>query len=291
MKNISVLLFLCLPPLYSQTNINGARNFDGAIDAGLSPGFRVPTGFGVPSSANCNSAKAIGSSTNSTPIVVTSASHGFVSGDIVTVYGHTTNTAGNGTWMVGATATNTLALCGYWDGSTCQSPAIGSGVGGATGFISKQVGRVYLRNDAPSAGASLYACTDIAGGSPGWSLVHNGLHGFGAGFSGASVVNGQVAYGVNASACTIKATNILTDATALTLKVWRLATSASGLLPTAAGVINTNGISWATGSPTRSITVSDFTSTAIAANDEFAIVLSGITGTPTFASILVECDQ
>lgn len=69
------------------------------------------------------SEKAIQSSTNASPIVVTSASHGLVTGDTVEIAGHTTNTFANGMWEVTYLTDNTYSL----DGST------GNGVGGATG--------------------------------------------------------------------------------------------------------------------------------------------------------------
>lgn len=74
--------------------------------------------------------KAIGSSTNATPIVVTSTSHGFSDGDLVFIDGHTTNTAANGFWLIGSVAANTFALT---DPVTAAN-SVGNGVGGATGY-------------------------------------------------------------------------------------------------------------------------------------------------------------
>lgn len=67
--------------------------------------------------------KAITSSTNASPIQVTITSHGFATGDVVQITGHTVNTAANGVWIVTNTGANTFTL----DGST------GNGVGGASG--------------------------------------------------------------------------------------------------------------------------------------------------------------
>lgn len=73
--------------------------------------------------------KAISSSTNATPIVVTATSHGFSNNDLVFIDGHTTNTAANGFWKIANVAANTFEL---------QTPggvnAVGNGVGGATGY-------------------------------------------------------------------------------------------------------------------------------------------------------------
>lgn len=73
--------------------------------------------------------KQIGSSTNATPIVVTSTSHGFANGDLVVITGHTTNTAANGVWAVAGQAANTFQLTDPITGGN----SVGNGVGGATG--------------------------------------------------------------------------------------------------------------------------------------------------------------
>lgn len=74
--------------------------------------------------------KAISSSTNATPIVVTATSHGFTNGDLVFIDGHTTNTAANGLWAISGVATNTFNLTDYISGAN----STGNGVGGATGY-------------------------------------------------------------------------------------------------------------------------------------------------------------
>jgi hypothetical protein len=72
--------------------------------------------------------KLIASSTNATPIVVTATAHGFSNGDIVSITGHTTNTAANGIWKIANVAANTFELQRP-DGTN----STGNGVGGATG--------------------------------------------------------------------------------------------------------------------------------------------------------------
>jgi hypothetical protein len=54
--------------------------------------------------------KAITAASNASPIVVTSASHGFANGDIVVIRGVAGNTSANGTWQVANQATNTFEL-------------------------------------------------------------------------------------------------------------------------------------------------------------------------------------
>ena len=86
------------------------------------------TGGGRPASV------AIQSSTNATPIVVTTSSaHGLVTGDYVIVAGHGTNTNANGVWLVGTTASSTQFQILQIDGTNTT----GNGVGGATGTATK----------------------------------------------------------------------------------------------------------------------------------------------------------
>lgn len=72
------------------------------------------------------STTAITSSTNATPIVVTTtAAHGLAVGDNVVVAGHTVNTNAVGTWRISAATSTTLTLQG----------SVGNGGGGATGTV------------------------------------------------------------------------------------------------------------------------------------------------------------
>ena len=72
-------------------------------------------------------ARTITSTTDATPIVVTLATHGYSTGDVVTIMAHTTNTNANGTWVVTKVNANSFSL----DGST----ATGGGAGGAAGTL------------------------------------------------------------------------------------------------------------------------------------------------------------
>ena len=86
------------------------------------------TGGGRPAAIN------ISSSTNATPIVITTvAAHGLVPGDYVTVASHTSNTNANGVWEVGTTPTATSFQILKMDGSNTT----GNGTGDASGFINK----------------------------------------------------------------------------------------------------------------------------------------------------------
>ena len=84
--------------------------------------------FGQTAALGSGSVAAV-SSTNATPIVLTSAAHGITSGtlEVVTVAGHLVNTNANGTWLAYASSTTQLTLIG----------SSGNGVGGATGTVSR----------------------------------------------------------------------------------------------------------------------------------------------------------
>jgi len=100
--------------------------------------------------------KAIASSTNATPIVVTATAHGFANGDLVFIDGHATNTAANGFWKIANQAANTFELTNPVSGAN----AVGNGVGGATG---------YCVNYGPSAAGDNWDDFDgcLVGGAPG----------------------------------------------------------------------------------------------------------------------------
>ena len=80
------------------------------------------------------SSTVIASSTNASPIVITTAAaHGLVTGDYVSVTGHTTNTNANGVWRVGTTPTSTSFQILQADGTNTT----GNGAGGSTGTLIK----------------------------------------------------------------------------------------------------------------------------------------------------------
>ena len=64
-------------------------------------------------------------STNTTPIVCTKASHGLIDGDIIKISGHATNTNANSVWIVANVTEDTFELEG----------SIGNGVGSSSGSV------------------------------------------------------------------------------------------------------------------------------------------------------------
>lgn len=59
-----------------------------------------------------------------------------------------------------------------------------------------------------------------------------------------------------------------------TVKFWKIATGTA--TPTSTNSINTSGVAISTGTAIHSTTLSDFTTTAVAANDIFAVQLSAV---------------
>lgn len=73
---------------------------------------------------------AVTSSTDATPIVVTATSHGFSTGDLVMISGHTTNIAANGIFKITKLTANTFSLQNYNTGADVAGSGSGSGSSG-----------------------------------------------------------------------------------------------------------------------------------------------------------------
>lgn len=74
--------------------------------------------------------KTITSSTDATPIVVTCTSHGFSTGDLVLIYGHTTNVAANGIFKVTRVDANSFSLQNRYTGANIAGSGAGAGADG-----------------------------------------------------------------------------------------------------------------------------------------------------------------
>lgn len=74
--------------------------------------------------------KAATSSTDASPAVVTSANHGFSTGDKVVIYGHATNSTVNGLREVVALTANTFSLKDAYTGAAVNGAGGGAGSGG-----------------------------------------------------------------------------------------------------------------------------------------------------------------
>jgi len=73
---------------------------------------------------------AITSSTDATPIVVTATAHGFTTGTLVLIYGHTTNLAANGIFKVTRLTADTFSLQDRYSGLDVAGTGAGAGASG-----------------------------------------------------------------------------------------------------------------------------------------------------------------
>lgn len=122
-------------------------------------------------------------------------------------------------------------------------------------------------------------------GSTGTLTVLNGttltnpIHQYGASFgtpSGVALTTGMVQYFDMPQACTIIGYIVEADAGTATVKFWKIADGTA--LPTVTNVINTSGVALASGTRNKSFTVTDFTSTAVAAYDSGAVTITAVSG-------------
>lgn len=87
--------------------------------------------------------------------------------------------------------------------------------------------------------------------------------------------------------CAIRSWAIVVDAGTATVKFWRKATGTA--IPTSSDSINTSGVAISTGTAVRSTTLSDFTSTAIAAGDIVAANISTV-ATAKYLNVTLGCN-
>ncbi len=106
--------------------------------------------------------------------------------------------------------------------------------------------------------------------------------------SGSALSTGVLCYVVSPVACTINAWDLLVDAGTATVASWKVATGTA--IPTVSNTISTSGVAISTGTAVHSATVTDFTSTAIAANDIIAFNLTAV-ATAKYIYFAVQCTR
>jgi hypothetical protein len=113
---------------------------------------------------------------------------------------------------------------------------------------------------------------------------------FGVSFDGGGVPlpAGVTRYVTVPFACAIAASNLLVDTGTATVKIWKTGTGNS--LPSADDSISINGISIFSGTSLHTDGTSDFTSTAVAANDVFGFNLAAA-DSATYVNFVLECAQ
>ena len=104
---------------------------------------------------------AVTSSTDATPIVVTATSHGFTNGQRVLIFGHTTNIAANGIYVVSAVTTNTFSLTDEITGVNIAGSGGGAGAAGIAVLAPAIVEVSSFRNLVIQVGTSGSATTTL----------------------------------------------------------------------------------------------------------------------------------
>lgn len=108
---------------------------------------------------------AVTSSTDATPIVVTATAHGLVTGDLVQIFGHSTNIAANGIFKVTKITNDTYSLQNYVTGDNI----VGTGGGAGSGGVMIKAPKILLVNSFRNvilsfiSSGSLNATVKIAG--------------------------------------------------------------------------------------------------------------------------------
>lgn len=124
---------------------------------------------------------AVTSSTDATPIVVTATTHGFATGDIVLIYGHTTNVAANGIYKVTRLTADTFSLQNLNTGASIAGSGAGAGSGGLCMIAPKIPFIGDFRNAILQVGTTGTATTTIkVAGTLGNPASESGVPNFGA---------------------------------------------------------------------------------------------------------------
>lgn len=89
---------------------------------------------------------AVTSSTDATPIVVTATAHGFSTGDLVMINGHTTNVAANGIFKVTKVDANSFSLQDRYSGDDVAGSGAGAGSSGVVVIAPKILSTQDFRN-------------------------------------------------------------------------------------------------------------------------------------------------
>jgi PAS domain S-box-containing protein len=132
----------------------------------------------------------------------------------------------------------------------------------------------------------------IASGT--WSVVSTGnvraiAFAIGDPANGSALTNSSVSGAVTIPfACTISAYNLAIDAGTITVKFWKIATGTA--IPTVSNVINTSGVSIASGTAIHSTTVSDFTTTTVSQNDIMIMAVTSVATAKVVTGVL-QCSQ
>lgn len=101
------------------------------------------------------------SSTDATPIVVTATAHGFQTGQRVMIYGHTTNVAANGIFVITRLTANTFSLQDELSGASIVGSGAGAGSSGIALLAPPHVRVTDFRNIILQFGTTGTATTTV----------------------------------------------------------------------------------------------------------------------------------
>jgi hypothetical protein len=130
----------------------------------------------------------------------------------------------------------------------------------------------FTFNVAPPTGSKVLAYYLIA--STTTSIPNTQPHGFTT--SGTVATGKTKGFYTHPVAATLVGWNLAVDAGTATVTIWKIA--AGTAVPTVANSISTSGVSISTGTAVQSTTMTDFTTTAVTANDIFAYNISAVSG-------------
>jgi len=237
----------------------------------------------------------ISSSTNATPIVVTTATHNLSNGDLVSIKDHATNTCANGIFKVAGVTGTTFQLTNPVDGTN----VVGNGVGGATGVVTvlggvSTVGKFYsdfvgglvgakVNLTSPTvtdgvADAADTTFTSVSGNAVKYVMIFQD--------TGTNSTSRMVAMIDGTSIVTCNTT--LSAGTALLVEPTQVNIASAVVLPFSTGQTATlNGASTA---PSRSITVNSTTVT-VGGRAQAPATGSGLPVTPNGGNIIVSWDN
>jgi len=198
------------------------------------------------------------------------------------------NTSSGGT-VTSVTGTSPIVSSG---GSTpaisCPTCVTSTGISGMT------AGQVPVAATATTITSSVAASTTVNGATCALgSTCNSGHHGisFSIGIPGGTaltVASTTTDYITVPFACTINAYNLAIDAGTITVKFWKVATGTA--IPTSANSINTSGVSISSGTAIHSTTLTDFTTTAVAASDILAMNVTAV-ATAAYVNGVLSCQE
>ena len=178
-----------------------------------------------------------------------------------------------------------FAVCAWGQGNSASTPPVQAQSAGTP------LGVMYTINcsvgtTCTKAGTTV---TIEASGTPSSNSL---IRSIGAGFDGggSALTSGSTAttYFFVPFACTLTAWNITVDTGTITFDVWKIANGTA--IPTVANTITASALpALASGTALHSNTLTGWT-TAVSANDIFGININAVSGSPTKASLILQCN-